>query len=341
MTDPSQSRTPDQVMVTAPARLHMGFLDPGGALGRKFGSIGVALNEIVTRVSLTRADPWASSRSTETHRGAEIAAKFCHTFGFPENVGVEIHRSIPEHVGLGSGTQLALAIGVGLHRLYGSDRPLRDIARAIGRGKRSGIGIAVFEQGGFIVDGGRGPGTDTPPPLARFEIPDGWRFILVFDSRGQGLHGEGELAAFRALPPFPADEAARICHILLLRGLPALAEADLEVFGDVVSEIQGSVGDYFAPAQGGRFTSPDVAECLTWLQQQGAHGIGQTSWGPTGFCIVANPAEAERLALAARQRFAGVDHLTLMVASARNTGAVLGDTDPTGFAVAARAGAPS
>ncbi len=302
----------------------MGFLDPAGSLGRHFGSIGVALNEIATHITLKRSSaPNVLAANRACGRGAAIVAHCCKAFGFPDSVEVSIDQAIPEHVGLGSGTQLALAVGVGLQRLYGSERSVRDIARTIGRGKRSGIGIAVFEHGGFIVDGGRGPETVTPPVLARFEVPARWRFILVLDSRSTGLHGERELAAFRALPPFPGTEAARLCHLLLLRGLPALAEKNLTEFGAVVTEIQRSVGDYFAPAQGGRFASPDVAACMNWLEARGAHGIGQTSWGPTGFCLVENPEQAQQLAEDARIQFSDRTDLSLLVATARNTGAAV------------------
>lgn len=328
MTDSRRAAASADVTVTAPARLHMGFLDPGGALGREFGSIGVALNEVVTRVCFLRVDGQEGAGGGRQEKSAVIARRLSKIFGFPDTAEVTVQESIPEHIGLGSGTQLALAIGMGLQRLYGSDRSVREVARAIGRGKRSGIGIAVFERGGFVVDGGRGPKTVTPPPLARFEVPPRWRFILVFDSRGQGLHGDSELAAFRALPPFPGAEAARLCHLLLLRGLPAIAEEDLAEFGAVITEIQRSVGDYFAPAQGGRFTSPDVARCLAWLEQQGAVGIGQTSWGPTGFCLVDGPAAAQRLVDHARVRFAECSNLSLLVASARNTGAAIESGDP-------------
>lgn len=322
MMDTSAEAAADSVTVIAPARLHMGFLDPAGSLGREFGSIGVALNEIATRVTIRRSATASLEPLPGDHR-TEIAARICRSLGYSEGLAIDIGDAIPEHVGLGSGTQLALAIGVALERLHGSARSVRDIARAIGRGKRSGIGIAVFEQGGFVVDGGRGPRTVTPPRLARFVIPAAWRFILAFDSRGQGLHGDRELAAFRTLPPFPEHEAARLCHLLLLRGLPALAEQDLSEFGAVITEIQSSVGDYFAPAQGGRFTSSDVADCLTWLQAQGAQGIGQTSWGPTGFCLLENSETANRLARAARERFAARTHLRLRVVTARNTGATV------------------
>jgi beta-RFAP synthase len=311
------------VSVFAPARLHMGFIDLGGSLGRRFGSIGVGINEIATRLSISAAD--ALHAEGPCHgRAAQAARKFARAQGVDCRVAIRIHESIPEHVGLGSGTQLDLAVGMGLARFHGLDLGVRDIARTIERGARSGIGIAVFEQGGLVVDGGRGPGTVTPPLISRMEVPEPWRFILVFDRRGQGLHGTLEMEAFNALPVFPAAETARLCHLLLMQALPALAEGDIKSFGAVITELQNAVGDHFAPAQGGRFTSPEVAAALGWLAAQGAVGLGQTSWGPTGFCLLASPERAAELAGLAGPRFGGLDFL---VATARNRGAeILPDT---------------
>ena len=305
------------VSVTAPARLHMGFIDLGGTLGRQFGSIGVGVNEIATRLTLTGADQLHCA-GPSAERAYKAARKFAASFGVDERLFIQVDEAIPEHVGLGSGTQMALAVGMGMTRFHGLPLSVRDIARTIERGARSGIGIAVFEQGGLIVDGGRGARTDTPPVLARMEIPQTWRFVLIFDERGQGLHGKQEVEAFDTLPPFPREETARLCHLLLMRALPALAEADIEGFGEVITELQRSVGDHFAPAQGGRFTSPEVGAALDWLGAHGAVCLGQSSWGPTGFCLLDSAEQAERLIFSANQRFAG---LSFSVASARNQGA--------------------
>jgi beta-ribofuranosylaminobenzene 5'-phosphate synthase len=224
-------------------------------------------------------------------------------------------------VGLGSGTQLGLAVGVGLARLYGLNLSARDIAPLMERGARSGIGIAVFDQGGLVVDGGRGERTVIPPVLSRLEMPCDWRFIIILDHRDQGLHGSAELEAFRALPVFPAEEAARLCHWLLMRGLPAVAEGDIKSFGAVITELQRSVGDHFAPAQGGRFTSRHVDSALGFLASRGAVGIGQSSWGPTGFCLVETPALAETLLAEVKGRFGGRPELEFLIGTARNQGA--------------------
>ncbi len=305
------------VSVFAPARLHMGFIDLGGTLGRQFGSIGVGVNEIATRLSISGSDELEVD-GPSGERAAKAARKIADNLGMNCNLSIRIHEAIPEHVGLGSGTQLALAVGMGMARFHGLGLGVRDIAKAIERGGRSGIGIAVFEQGGLVVDGGRGIGTATPPLLSRMEVPPLWRFILVFDRRGQGLHGKQEVEAFKTLPLFPVAETARLCHLLMMQALPAIAEADIHGFGAVITELQNSVGDHFAPVQGGRFTSPEVGDAMTWLQQQGAVGIGQTSWGPTGFCLVETPEGAANLVALARQRHDGLDFL---VASPRNRGA--------------------
>src|ERR1700744_2160008 len=45
----------DSVTVRAPARLHLGFLDMNGELGRRFGSLGLAIDAYETRITMRRA----------------------------------------------------------------------------------------------------------------------------------------------------------------------------------------------------------------------------------------------------------------------------------------------
>ncbi len=309
----------EKVMVLAPARLHMGFIDLSGALGRHFGSIGIGLNEINTCLTIIAADGLTAT-GPSGERAMKCARKLCQALKVPDGVAIDISSAIPEHIGLGSGTQMALAVGMGLSHFYGLDLTVRDIAQLADRGARSGIGIGVFEKGGLVLDGGRGPTTTTPPLLVQMAVPDDWRFILVFDQRGQGLHGAQEINAFKQLPPFPRREAERLCYLLLMQALPAIAEANLPQFGAVISELQTTVGEHFAPVQGGIFTSSEVAEAIDCLQQQGAVAIGQTSWGPTGFCAVQGADRAAALVSQLQQRFAA-SQLSFMVVSARNQGA--------------------
>lgn len=303
------------VFVTAPARLHMGFLDLSGALGRQFGSIGVALNEPVTKLMISSA----KTQTIENSSVSKYLTTFCKTFDVSDSVNIEIIEQIPPHIGLGSGTQMALAVGAGLNAFYDLKLSVREIAAVMDRGLRSGIGIGIFEQGGFVVDGGRGEKTITPPMLAHFNVPENWRFILVFDENGQGLHGQQEIHAFKTLPPFPRGEVERLSYLLLMQALPAIAEKDLTRFGNVITELQRAVGEHFSPAQGGIFTRQNVADAMTFLANRGAVAIGQTSWGPTGFCLVENEEIAQNLVASAYVNFSQTA-LRFSIVSSRNRG---------------------
>ncbi|NOT10236.1 MAG: GHMP kinase [Methylococcaceae bacterium] len=308
-----------KISVIAPARLHMGFIDLSGASGRHFGSIGIALNEISTRITVTHADQRKIS-GPSAQRADKCLTLLCEVLKVSDKLAINIEAAIPEHVGLGSGTQMSLAIGMALNAWYDLKLSVRDIAAVMDRGLRSGIGIGIFEQGGLVVDGGRGHKTITPPVLAHFDVPNDWHFILVFDKRGQGLHGQQEIMAFNELPTFPRQEAERLCYLLLMQGLPAIAENDLFQFGHVITQLQQSVGEHFASAQGGVFTSHEVAKAMQWLEQQGAVAIGQTSWGPTGFCAIEASQRADLIVQQARQNFKHFVNLSFVVVSARNSG---------------------
>ncbi len=309
-----------KVSVIAPARLHMGFLDLSGALGRDFGSIGVSLDALDTCLHLSHSDT-TKVTGASSERAKSCLLNLCQKLGVSENLELTIERAIPEHVGLGSGTQMALAIGSALNAYYELGHSVREIARLTERGQRSGIGIGGFEQGGLVVDGGKGEKTLTPPVLSRIAVPEDWYFMLVFDKRGQGLHGQSEREAFNNLKPFPREDAEKICYLVLMQALPAILEQDIEKFGEVISHLQLTVGEHFSPAQGGVFTSVEVETVMQWLQANGGVGIGQTSWGPTGFCLVKSLAVAESLEHQIKDQFSHLSNLTLLVSAARNKGA--------------------
>ncbi|MGB8275722.1 MAG: beta-ribofuranosylaminobenzene 5'-phosphate synthase family protein [Alphaproteobacteria bacterium] len=320
------------VTVDVPARLHLGFLDLNGGLGRRFGSIGIAVEGIRTRLHAVPADGIAAT-GPSADRAALFARRLAQGLRIKGGVRITVEEAIPEHAGLGSGTQLGLAVGSAYARLYGLSVDARTIAQVLGRGARSGIGIGVFEQGGVLVDGGRRDEGAAPAPIvARMDFPEDWRILLVLDEAAQGLHGAAEIEAFRALPPFPAELAAHLCRLVLMVALPALAEADLACFSGAVAEIQSAVGDYFAAAQGGRYASERVAAVLEGLRSRGVTGIGQSSWGPTGFALLGDPETAKALHdELCRNRSAG-DGLRFMLCRGRNRGGQI----EIGASVAAR-----
>jgi beta-ribofuranosylaminobenzene 5'-phosphate synthase len=307
------------VEVFAPARLHLGFLDLEGTLGRRFGSLGLAIEGFGTRLTATAAET-ASAEGRAADRALHYLRRAADLLGLPASARLMIEEASPEHAGFGSGTQLGLAVASALARLHGRAVSTPELAAAIGRGARSGIGIGAFDLGGFILDGGLRRGQEIPPVTARLAFPASWRILLLLDRARGGLHGEAERAAFGALPLFPAALADRLCRLVLMALLPGLAEADFSAVANALGEIQARVGDYFSAAQNGRFSSPAVAEALAWLGAQGIAGVGQSSWGPTGFALFESAAAAAATAERLRDR-PGAPRLDLHIVAARNRGA--------------------
>ena len=310
----------ESVSISTSARLHFGFLDPSGRGPTPFGSFGLAIDRPQTRLSLRRSNASKVS-GVECERAAPYLRAIMASFGLAAPYHLHLDEVIPAHAGLGSGTQLALAIGSAVAVLEGLPLDLTEIAARLERGKRSGIGIGTFEQGGAVLDGG--PSNDAlPEVLWRVPFPRDWRVLLIFDPAATGVHGANEIAAFAALPDFPEAETEDLTRRILQAALPALAAEDFKIFCDEVGNLQKTMGAYFAPIQGGPYVSAGVAAVLKGLAGDGVTGLGQSSWGPTGFAFAASEAEGEAL-LAAGRAYAGGAKLRFELAQGRNEPAII------------------
>lgn len=317
-----QRQFPQVVSVDTRARLHLGFLDMSGALGRRFGSLGLSIEAFRTRLSVRRGKGLVGE-GPGADRAVAFAKQVLEFIDAGPNVDILVEEEIPDHLGLGSGTQMALAVGRAVAALFGKPMATRELAHLLKRGARSGIGVGAFDQGGFLIDSGVDSDGHVPPLMARFSFPEDWRILLVMDVRGKGLHGHAETAAFRDLPPFSAEQAARLCHVALMQILPALQEHKFQPVAEGIAELQRTVGDHFAPAQGGRYTSPAVATALEWAASQGFCGIGQSSWGPTGFILAPSSSAAEALKRQLSAQFGSLSPLRIIVTAASNQGSSL------------------
>lgn len=310
-----------QVSVTATGRLHLGFMDPSGRQARRFGSLGISLDRPATRVRVGRGDGLTAT-GLERERAEPCVERVAEHLGIQPDFKISIDQAIPSHSGLGSGTQLALAVGHAIAAMSGRAMQSGEIAALLGRGARSGIGIGAFDTGGVLLDGGHDAASAIPPIISRLDFPDAWRILLIYDEDVEGVHGACERGAFATLPDFPEEDTADLCRRILLRALPALAEANFLDFCAEVGHLQRRMGDYFAPMQGGRYASAAVGNLLQSLEAEGRPGIGQSSWGPTGFVLAPTESEGkvlchhlERSSLGAGLRFA--------LAAGRNQGALI------------------
>ncbi len=291
-----------QVTVTTGARLHFGPLAAAGSGGGKFGGVGMMISAPGCIVSARPAD-----RDSFVGDAASVArvARFVRHIrdASPDGAKVasceiEVREAIPSHSGLGSGTQLGLAVARALSELSGErDVSVETLARRAGRGLRSAIGLHGFARGGFLVDGGRADQRDQLGTLvARCDFPPEWRLVLVSPPQSSGLSGDAELLAFAAQPPMSSALTGDLCRIVLMDWLPALVEADFGRVSAAMYEFGLAVGHFFEPAQGGVFAHPRMARLVEALRTRGVSGVAQTSWGPTLAVLCAGQAEAHQLA---------------------------------------------
>jgi len=292
----SGNEKPDTVFVEAPARLHFGVLDLRGALGRWFGGIGAAAPEPTLLLS-ARVDGMLAVEGADADRAETFARAFLAHHDLQTGARISIHRALPSHAGLGSGTQLALAVARAIADLRGLPTTAAALARAVGRAQRSAIGTWTFDGGGLVVEGGRRADTNGVGPLiARIQFPSTWRCVVAVPRQPPAISGADEAAALAALPPPPEREVEHVAHLVLMALLPALADADLAGFGRALTAIQTTTGRWFASVQGGIFARGPSEELVRRMAERGAPGVGQSSWGPTVYGIVDGEEAGVRLA---------------------------------------------
>lgn len=311
------------------ARLHLGQLDLNGSLGRLYGGLGLAVDQPQLEITAQKDNTFSlQCLSYEEKRVEEIARQYLAYYNLP-GARIEVIQTLPSHSGLGSGTQLALALGFAMTHVYGLQSSIAELAGITDReSSRSGIGVAAFEQGGFLIDGGKKEGNEpvgdkfaVPPIITRIPFPDDWSIIMALPYQKDKMFGSKEEQAFQSLKPMEEGISGKICRLLLMKLLPGLIEKDLNRFGEAVTEIQRYLGAYFTPVQGGQYATAQGYRIAEYLLSQGAVGVGQSSWGPTiyGFTTKENQAGL----LQKTSRFLG-DQGRVWAAAARNQGAEFG-----------------
>jgi len=284
-----------EVVVTAPARLHFGMLDPAGVGARRFGGFGVGV-EYPRVVVAVRPGP--GDAVTVTGPQADRARAFAHraraAFGLRGGVEVTVHEAIPPHVGLGSGTKLGLAIARAVAALAGVCPAPEQLAQVSGRGARSSVGSWTFTDPGLVVEAGVAGEGPISPLVARHPMPERWRCVLALPVGIEGLSGDAEERFFGLLYERAAGEP-RVSRLLLTELLPGLLAGDIDEFGLALTEIQRDVGSIFAARQGGVF-HPHAAPLVDALLSLHVGAVGQSSWGPAVYGIVDGPERAAEVA---------------------------------------------
>jgi len=289
----------NMIKVVSPSRLHLTLIDLNAELGRIDGGAGITLESPGMELLAAEAD------NVEIVGDSLLAGKMRKAADalLPAGKGIklQINDSLPDHVGLGSGTQAAFSAAAAINKMYGLGKSVRELAIAIGRGGTSGIGVAAFENGGIILDGGHkfkdkcafspSAASHVPPGpvLFRRDFPD-WPIVLAIPDT-KGAHDTEEVDIFKKYCPIPLAEVQGICHVILMQMLPALVEEDLESFGRAINHFQ-LVGFKRREVE---LQPRPVLDIMEYMRDNGAGGSGISSFGPVVYGIVGSSGEGKRL----------------------------------------------
>ena len=312
------------IEITTPSRLHITLIDLNAEIGRVDGGIGLTIDDPGFQIRAEISDKIIiTGNSQSSDRIRNTAASL-----LPEGCGIHIHieQDIPPHVGLGSGTQAALAAGMAINRLYDLDMSVRDIAIAVGRGGTSGIGVASFENGGFILDCGHrfvekrafkpSAASKSPPAPILFQHPfPNWEIVLAIPD-ARGAHDEQEVNIFEKECPIPVREVQELSHILLMETLPGVVEGDIEAFGDSINRVQ-NVGFKRREIM---LQRPEILKIIE-IMQESTHGAGMSSFGPVVYGVTDDRRDAVHVMHCVQEFLDGTIGGRCTITHARNSGA--------------------
>ncbi|MGB9844274.1 beta-ribofuranosylaminobenzene 5'-phosphate synthase [Methanothermobacter tenebrarum] len=318
------------------SRLHLTLIDLNGERGRLDGGVGITLknpNLIIKAKPNGEFKTEFEEKNLEENLIREYSAKIeeaaKRTLSYLKSIerfDFIIEKTFPAHSGLGSGTQVSLAIAKLITGFHGTEMDSWELARIVGRGGTSGIGVASFEYGGFIVDGGHSKKEKTdflpssasraspPPVIARYDFPEDWNIIVAVPRIDRQVSGRKEVNIFQEYCPIPLEEVERLSHIILMKMMPSVLEEDIESFGEAINEIQ-RIG--FKRVER-KLQHPIIDKIIDNMLSTGAVGAGMSSFGPAVYGITdTNPKDVLK---AAKEAMGDVGGLAL-ITNARNSGA--------------------
>jgi len=322
-----------QVYVKTPSRLHFALIDLNGELGRVDGSLGLSLDFPNLALNAQPHDK-LEIIGEQAEQFRKFALQFLSHFQIGGGVQIQIESAIPQHVGLGSGTQSSLAIAAALAEIFGIEGTVRAYAKVMGRGSTSGVGVAAFEGGGLVLDGGHSFGENrekqgflpshiskaSPAPLlARYSLPKDWMFVLAIPNVLRKVFGEEEARIFRERCPIHSSEVEKVCRTILMKILPAVIEQNIVEFGAGLNELQRSGFAHVTLD----LMHPTVKSCIQFLNDQDALGAGQSSFGPTCFGLVQGENKAATLAKAVEDFLSNKGGGRVFYTAANNIGAII------------------
>ncbi|MDI3549498.1 MAG: beta-ribofuranosylaminobenzene 5-phosphate synthase [Methanobacterium sp.] len=327
-----------ELIIETPSRLHLTLIDLNGSLGRIDGGVGLTLEKPGLVLEMEESSGGISVEfKNQENLSAKVMAddedkiktsarRMMDHLQLNRGYNFTVHETYLSHSGLGSGTQISLAVGKLISDSVEQHLDAPQIASIVGRGGTSGIGVASFAKGGFIVDAGHhqrekpdflpsSASTASPPPIvARYDFPQDWKVVLIIPNVEKNISGSKEVNIFKEYCPVPLKEVQQLSHILLMKMMPAVLEKDLDNFGDSINRIQ-NIG--FKKVEN-QLQNPIIGEIMQLLRDAGAPGVGMSSFGPTIYAVTDSPRDIVNVAGDALSEIGG----SIIETRAQNSGAV-------------------
>ena len=293
------------MIIETPSRLHITLIDLNGVQGRIDGGVGLTIDNPCLHIEAESSENGINTIFSEKSRmipglvddyskKIDIAAsKVIKTMNYVGGFEFSVDAAYPPHSGLGSGTQLSLAVAKLITQLNGDEINAHELAKIVGRGGTSGLGVESFENGGFIIDGGHSScdkssflpssaSKASPPPIiARYNFPEDWNIILTIPDVERGVSGSKEIDAFQKHCPIKLEEVEKLSHLILMKLMPAVVESDLDAFGSAINIIQNTG---FKKVEN-KLQNAQIKSIMADLRNSGAAGVGMSSFGPTIYSV--------------------------------------------------------
>lgn len=255
--------------IRAPARLHLGFIPCTESEGT--GSAAVAISRPELRLRMRKsADIKVNGKYSDEF--FSLASDFLREFAPEKGVDILVENSIKRHAGLGSGTRMALSIGMGINRLYELGLSPYHIAEFFGRGRNSMAGLETLLKGGFVVSEGENSVSLIPP--------EDWVFVVAIPAIKHDFFGEKERKIMKGLKYSKTQEKGISTALI-----NAIREGNISRTGEILNRLDDITGESFGSVQNGKYTEKLMEKVLSHGKEMGAYGAGQSSWGPAVYFL--------------------------------------------------------
>ncbi len=237
-----------KIIVETGYRIHVNSIDLNGFNTRVCGGLGFSVENPVLRLSIEKGE----TDLIQTSHVGEIS-NFLYMVKGKEHIDANLRiQELTEsrmHVGLGSLTQLKLAVLAGIRALNQQKLNILSLTSDYKIGFTSGVGVGAFFMGGFILDGGyklpnekykiiNGEKLNKQAPIIlNYDIPSNWKLLIGIPKELKSLSAESEYDFFNEITPIGNSDIYKISYHTLMELLPAIKENDFASFVYALKKI--------------------------------------------------------------------------------------------------------